>query len=63
MAPRKMDHESAQRIAKSRGPNDGFAKRADQSARNHAEKADCGSGASTGKGAPGKKKDKSTKSK
>ncbi|KAI0399098.1 hypothetical protein F4802DRAFT_70569 [Xylaria palmicola] len=35
MAPRRMDHQSAQRIAKSRGQNDGFTKRAIISARNY----------------------------
>ncbi|KAH8161717.1 hypothetical protein CIB48_g6538 [Xylaria polymorpha] len=35
MTPRKMDHESAQRIIKARGQNDSFARRAEMTARNY----------------------------
>ncbi|KAI1135428.1 hypothetical protein F5Y05DRAFT_170923 [Hypoxylon sp. FL0543] len=35
MGPTKMDEKSAARIAKSRGKNDDFAKRAERAARNN----------------------------
>ncbi|KAI0441806.1 hypothetical protein F4803DRAFT_521751 [Xylaria telfairii] len=35
MTPRRMDHESAQRIIKARGQNDSFGRRAEMTARNH----------------------------
>ncbi|KAI0550911.1 hypothetical protein F4679DRAFT_540834 [Xylaria curta] len=35
MKPRKMDHESAQRIARARGENDPFTRRAQMTARNN----------------------------
>ncbi|KAI8950194.1 hypothetical protein F4801DRAFT_359388 [Xylaria longipes] len=35
MTPRKMDHESAQRIARARGENDSFTRRAQMTVRNN----------------------------
>ncbi|KAK8131008.1 hypothetical protein PG984_007446 [Apiospora sp. TS-2023a] len=35
MSPAKMDEKAAERIAKARGKNDPFAKRADMAARNN----------------------------
>ncbi|KAI1735174.1 hypothetical protein F4680DRAFT_436176 [Xylaria scruposa] len=35
MTPRRMDHESAQRIARARGENDSFTRRAQMTARNN----------------------------
>lgn len=53
-----MDEKSAARIAKSRGKNDPFAKRADMSARNHKEDKGEGSGVSGQKKTdPNQKKD------
>ncbi|KAL7620011.1 hypothetical protein AAE478_010560 [Parahypoxylon ruwenzoriense] len=42
MSPTKMDEKSAARIAKSRGKNDSFAKRAEMAARNNRDQRDDG---------------------
>ncbi|KAI0893205.1 hypothetical protein F4806DRAFT_213489 [Annulohypoxylon nitens] len=53
MGPRKMDDQSAARIAKSRGKNDPFAKRADMAARNNKEQKGESSEGSEGSGQKG----------
>ncbi|KAI0542432.1 hypothetical protein GGR58DRAFT_496986 [Xylaria digitata] len=40
MPPRKMDSESAQRIARARGRRDSFSKRAEMTARNQSQAKD-----------------------
>ncbi|KAI1149706.1 hypothetical protein F4825DRAFT_429324 [Nemania diffusa] len=42
MPLRRMDHQSAQRISKARGPNDGFSRRASMTAQNESEREDEG---------------------
>ncbi|CAJ2508771.1 Uu.00g137970.m01.CDS01 [Anthostomella pinea] len=61
--PRAMDDKSASRIAKARGPNDEFAKRAQKSARNYEDRAGSSSDGSWRKKDSGKKKDGGSKSK
>ncbi|KAK6850844.1 hypothetical protein PG990_008248 [Apiospora arundinis] len=39
MSPTKMDEKAAERIAKARGKNDPFAKRADMAARNNKDQS------------------------
>ncbi|KAI1370292.1 hypothetical protein F4677DRAFT_451564 [Hypoxylon crocopeplum] len=55
MSPTKMDDKSAARIAKSRGKNDSFAKRADMAARNNKD------GKGDGSDGPGRKTDSDQK--
>ncbi|KAI2464512.1 hypothetical protein F4781DRAFT_436363 [Annulohypoxylon bovei var. microspora] len=50
MGPSKMDDKSAARIAKSRGKNDSFAKRADMAARNNKDQKGEGSDGAGQKG-------------
>ncbi|KAI1105403.1 hypothetical protein F4804DRAFT_331313 [Jackrogersella minutella] len=57
MGPSKMDDKSAARIAKSRGKNDPFARRADMAARNNKEQKGEGSDGARQKGGSSQKGD------
>ncbi|KAI0098834.1 hypothetical protein GGR51DRAFT_537130 [Nemania sp. FL0031] len=48
MSPRRMTQEDAQRIAKSRGSNDGFARRASMTVRNEDDRRAEGQQGSSG---------------
>ncbi|KAK7992259.1 hypothetical protein PG996_012728 [Apiospora saccharicola] len=50
MSPAKMDEKAAERIAKARGKNDPFAKRADMAARNNKDNTGGTSDASSRRG-------------
>ncbi|KAI1411504.1 hypothetical protein F5Y13DRAFT_191120 [Hypoxylon sp. FL1857] len=56
MGPSKMDEKSAARIAKSRGKNDPFAKRAEMAARNNKDQKGEGSDRTWRKSDSGQKK-------
>ncbi|GAW17878.1 hypothetical protein ANO14919_073450 [Xylariales sp. No.14919] len=61
MAPRRMDHESAQRIIKARGRRDSFSKRAEMTARNLVQGEDKEQGKSSEQQNAEKKKDEKDK--